>query len=505
MSRPGRRARRALLAPLAAGLVGLLGARAASAQANYGSTPLGGRSALMGNTGVALAKDGAAPFLNPATVGRIDDAKFAFSVNMYSASIARYTNWHAPAEVDRARFGAADVEGATETHTRLDVLPSTLCFFFTLRGFGRTLGDSPDEEGARGPRGREKLAICAGTTEREVADYPALNFKSTTGVSQAQSFTRSWNRFQAGPTFASYLTDDLALGVSVHGSYSSYETYWASGNVAPGADGRAVASSFAASANAHAFDLGVIGGLAYRFRRGSHLGVSVQSQAGSIWGTFSANESSTYTRPDDARSLLAKGDFASPVPFRLAVGYGGEWPRLRIETNLFLYAPWNRALSADLHVDETVAGGGATYASSRDVSFRQRSNPVLNSAVGLEYAWTQGTSVLAGLATDFSAADRLSPRPLPTLGLFTQERVNRASASGGVRWHGRTAEILLGAQLAYGWGKAYALNAFVVPNTLELVNLHAYSAVFIVGGSADLRAFGDVVRDVERAVVPQRR
>lgn len=478
----------------------------ARAQKNYQSSPLGGMSALMGNTGVALAKDGAAPFLNPATIGRIDDAKFAFSVNMYSASIAHYRDWHAPAGVDRGRFGAPGVEGASETQTRLDVLPSTLCFFFTLRGFGRSLGDDAGTPAGdrRGPRGREKLALCLGTTERSVADYPALNFRSASGATQAQSFSRSWARFQAGPTFSSYVTDDLALGISVHGSYASYEAYWSSTNVATDTRGAAVASSFAASANAHAFDLGVIGGLTYRTGRGSHIGVSIMSQAGSPWGTFSANESSTVTRPDQARTSIAHGDFAAPLPFRLAVGYGVEWPRLRVETNLVAYAPWRDALTADLHVDEIVGGPGGVTTSGRDVVARERARAVLNSAMGFEYTWTPGTSLLGGVATDFSAAERLAPRALPTIDLLHQDQVSRAIGSAGVRWHGKTAEILLGAQLAYGWGKAYALNDFVVPSRLEVVDLRTYSGVFIIGGSADLRAFGEAVRDVERAVVPKR-
>ena len=40
----------------------------------------------MGNTGVALARDGAAPFLNPATVVGIDDRQLAFSVNFLALS-----------------------------------------------------------------------------------------------------------------------------------------------------------------------------------------------------------------------------------------------------------------------------------------------------------------------------------------------------------------------------------------------------------------------------------
>src|SRR5689334_14206697 len=75
----------------------------ARAQANDRSSPLGGRSALMGNTGVALGRDGAAPFLNPATVVAIDDRRLAFSVNFLTFQVNDFSDWQQPGTVD-ARF-----------------------------------------------------------------------------------------------------------------------------------------------------------------------------------------------------------------------------------------------------------------------------------------------------------------------------------------------------------------------------------------------------------------
>src|ERR1041384_8659646 len=94
-----RLVRIAYLAALVVSLI-LSGTSRARAQANDRSSPLGGRSALMGNTGVALGRDGASPFLNPATGVGIDDRQLAFSVNFLALQINHFKDWHQPAGVD---------------------------------------------------------------------------------------------------------------------------------------------------------------------------------------------------------------------------------------------------------------------------------------------------------------------------------------------------------------------------------------------------------------------
>src|SRR5688572_27991692 len=83
------------------------------AQGNDLSSPTGGRSALMGNTGVALGRDGSAPFHNPATIVRIRDERLAFSVNFYSLALTDFDGWHQPGEVDEAQFGAGRLSGTS--------------------------------------------------------------------------------------------------------------------------------------------------------------------------------------------------------------------------------------------------------------------------------------------------------------------------------------------------------------------------------------------------------
>src|SRR5687767_8918643 len=92
------------LTPLLLGLCTL-----AYAQGNDLSSPTGGRSALMGNTGVALGRDGAAPFNNPAAIVRIRDESLAFSVNYYSLGIASFERWHQPGPVAE-QFGQVKLQ-----------------------------------------------------------------------------------------------------------------------------------------------------------------------------------------------------------------------------------------------------------------------------------------------------------------------------------------------------------------------------------------------------------
>ena len=128
------------------------------------------------------------------------------------------SNWHTPQGADAARYGSFSHDQPNETQSRLDALPSTICFFFTLRGLGTTIGEDRKRERDLGVRGRQKLAACLGTTERESSDYPVLNFHTGGNtVTQSQSYRHNWNRLQIGPTWSLYVTDRLAIGASFHG------------------------------------------------------------------------------------------------------------------------------------------------------------------------------------------------------------------------------------------------------------------------------------------------
>src|ERR1700742_3831813 len=90
------------------GVVVVLGCTGrAEAQGNDLFSPTGGRSTLMGGTGVALGRDGATPFINPAAIVRIRDRRLAFSVHFYSLGLLHLSDFHQPGSVDHDTFGDA--------------------------------------------------------------------------------------------------------------------------------------------------------------------------------------------------------------------------------------------------------------------------------------------------------------------------------------------------------------------------------------------------------------
>src|SRR5579863_1578500 len=116
----------ALVLPIVASLIGV---RTAAAQSSFQSEPIGGRSALMGSTGVALGRDGAGPFLNPATITHIDDSGVAFSVNFYQFQLSHLDNFRQPGAVDSSKYPGLSLPNPSLQSSRFDALPSSLCLF----------------------------------------------------------------------------------------------------------------------------------------------------------------------------------------------------------------------------------------------------------------------------------------------------------------------------------------------------------------------------------------
>src|SRR5690349_18010920 len=98
----------------------------------------------MGNTVVALGRDGAAPFSNPATVVGIDDRKLAFSVNFLALQINHFSNWHQHSSVD-PRFGDVSLGDRSISSTRITTVPSTICLFLSLAALKGAEGAAKDD------------------------------------------------------------------------------------------------------------------------------------------------------------------------------------------------------------------------------------------------------------------------------------------------------------------------------------------------------------------------
>ncbi len=311
----------------------------ARGQGNYRGTPTGGRSALLGDTGIALATDGASPFLNPATIVRIHDASLAFSVNFLSFDATHFAGWHQPGGVDAGRFGNITLQHTSETTTHLDVLPSTLCFFFTMAGWGAPEDTAliPPSRHVIAPRsGRQKLAACLATTEEQEVNLPAVAFvgASPGGATQtAQSFTQSWRRVRVGPSYAVDVTDELSLGLSLNGILTSSSFVRSSNAITNDTAGVPIATTLDAAGRGYSVDVDATIGATYRLRQLT-FGLVAKPPALHLGGSYDATfhqQVSSDKSTDTATLSTGSGDFRAPAPAHVGIGVGAVFESFRAE------------------------------------------------------------------------------------------------------------------------------------------------------------------------------
>jgi hypothetical protein len=471
------------------------------AQGNDRSAPTGGRSALMGNTGVALARDGAAPFLNPATVVAINDQHLAFSVNFFTYSVTHYGRWNQPGTVDTGQFGDVGLNGTGDSSTRFHGLPSTLCLFLNLGGAGVVQADDEGLDRSR-LRGRQKLALCLGNLESEQVDLTALSFQGRTPAGstvEVESISRSWNRLYVGPTYSFAVTDDFAVGASLHGVVTSSSFDIEESNVTS-VTGGAVQGELDAAGYGYSFDLAPTFGATYRVGRVT-LGASAQVPALHLFGRYNAtsnDDSETMQGPDTANVTTGSGRFSVPPLGRLAIGAGAQWPRLTLEVDEALDFSWAKAMSTSMVVDVTDLSSGTPKSSSSYATYSVASRPMLNTSAGAEYFVSKTLSLIGGISTNLSAISPLAPAT--GVGNLVQAHANHVAVSFGLGSYGQGGYLLFGAQLDYGWGDALVANPYVLPNQWSEASSQIFSATLVLAGATNLRAIGHAIEKVERAV-----
>ena len=481
-------------------LLAVLATARVAAQGNDLGAPAGGRSTLMGNTGVALGHDGASPFNNPATIVRILDQRLAFAVNFYSLNFMHFDAWHQPGAIDSAQFGDRNLGGTALVDTNFESLPSTLCLFFTLEQVVRTLSLNEAtaheqlESGLR-PTGK-KLALCFATLESEDVDMQAVSFRGTTAAgptTQIQSVQRRWVRTYIGPTYSISLSDRFAIGGSVHVVYSHDRFGINSLSLSSLLDGTGVTSTLSTGGRGKSFELTGTLGMTYRVDRFT-LGASVRLPSLHVLGSYDATFSQTKTGQEDVSLLAdATGSFSTTPPMRIAVGAGLTGKRWTLEVNAALSLPIQKLMTADLTVvNTTLAATGAELEQHRE-HYAIPGYVTINPSFGFEYFASAGLSILGGVATNFTTLGRL--KPAPSVGNMIQSRVSHISASLGLGSYWERGEFLFGLQFDYGFGQTLAINPYVVPNDWAVVGARTYGLLFVIAGST---SFDSIVRVMDR-------
>ncbi|MDB4998640.1 MAG: hypothetical protein JWM74_6072 [Myxococcaceae bacterium] len=474
----------------------------ARAQGNYRSSPLGGRTALMGDTGVAFGRDGAAPFTNPSTIVRIHDRKIALSVNLYSLSQTSYANFYRPGPVDASRFPTISGSGTAVGDTSLDALPSTTCFFFTVGSIGQQEDDGEDGPNEKATRaGRQKAAFCLANVERRDATLPSLNHNAGTGngglTVQGGSATRTWHRWLVGPTYAFNPTNDLSLGASLSAAYTLARFHDDNSTVTTGGPTGPIGSGFGMSSTGQSLDLNATIGATYKLLDRYTFAASIEVPSVHLTGRYRANSHEQYqdAAGPSSRVSVARGDYSAPPPVRLAAGIGMKVSEaLKFELDGFYYFARDEAIASQMHVEELGTNGATATNAPFDVHYAVRSRAVANVAFGGELFVTPTFSVLGGASTDLTSTPPLATTN--TLGTFDRDRLSRVSVSGGIGSYGGAGELLIGTQLSYGWGQALAIDPYVIPNQYAAIDMRRYEVMIILAGSTTLRAIKRAVTQI---------
>lgn len=474
--------------------------RAAEAQANNKLAPVGGRTTLVGGTGLVFGQDSASAFLNPATVVRIDSGRLAFSVNFYQLSLITAPSWYQPGAVDRSRFGDVRTEGAAIDNFDFDTLPGSLCLYFKV-------SDIPFLAHATSKELREKkarLGMCLASVTNSIYSFNGEDYAQNGpfGVSrQSVNLRQSFRRIAIGPTYSMYVDDALAVGASVHLSRASHRSFVGNtstlyGSAAP------ISSVFYNASRGDSHELSFTIGATYRMNRHQTVAIAIEAPSLHLFGSGGINNYTHYDAAGESvtQSVSAEGEFTAQSPLRVAIGTGIEEKWGTAELNVSYHMPLGNTYRAQLD-GRSFSGSGATsvdQASSLDLSAGSRG--VVNIGVGGEYFLSRAISVLGGVGTDLSLV------PKGTLGNdpfnYYAARTNTVTGSLGWGSHGEGGDLLLGGEVSYGWGERLAVNAYQLPNRIETTEHRQIAVLLILAGSTSFRNIKRAVEDVTRAIVP---
>lgn len=480
-------------------IVLLLSAHSASAQLSYKLAPIGGRSELLGGTGMTFGRDATAAFLNPATAVLVDDQRLSFSVNFYKLSLTHSSDWYAPGPIDRTKFGNVDPKSASISELVFDTLPSSLCFYLT----SEKLRFLNAEEIKKNPLLADAhIGLCFATVQDEEFNFGAerLNALRNGGSTrQVQTISQKFTKFETGPTYAVRLTNALSVGASLHGAVVNHKSLLEAGASSFGGPVSPITSSYYGASSGSAFSLEALLGATLRFGKQT-LGLSVQLPSLHVYGVGSVNRNTTVggAAGDEASQLTASGSFVANSPLRIGLGTGVEGNWGQFEVNAFYFHQLSNSYHVILNGSQTTTAGGNVTDGATSFDLAQRSKGVIDLAAGAEMYMSPRISMLLGASTDVSAAPKGTLQG--TLFNYFEDRSNRISFSTGLGTHGTLGELNAGAQFSYSWGERLSVDSYQLPPVIGTARDQQYQLMIIIAGSTSLQALKRVVEDVKNVV-----
>lgn len=475
----------------------------ANAQSSYRLAPVGGRTTLVGGTGVVFGSDSASAFLNPATAQRVDKNRLSFSVDFYSLSLFQSGRWYQPGAIDRERFGDVGVEGNTAVRSfDFDSLPGSLCLFFGISDLPFLAREAKIELRER----RARLGICLASIQYNAFTFNAEDYEQQTpsGVSrQSHNFRQTFRRLSFGPTYSMYVDNHLTIGASVHASRSSHRSIIGATATTYGPGG-AINSSFYNVARGDSHELTATLGATYRISKRQTVGIALQSPSLHVFGSGGINYRTSFDTPTAAASqtFTADGSFATSTPPRVAIGTGVESEWGSAELDVAFHPPISSAYNAEFDGRQFErVSGGPSIDRTRSVNLKTPALGAVNVGVGGEIFTSPRLSLLGGLGTDISIVPKGS---LPSDPLhYYPARMHRLTASFGVGSHGSGGDLLIGIEGSYGWGERLTPNVYQLPPRLDTADQTQFGLLFVLAGSTSFQTFKRTVEAVKKELDPK--
>lgn len=439
----------------------------AAAQSNAGDIPLGGRSTLLGGTGIALGRDGASPFLNPATMGRIADHRLAFSVHFY-----RYST----GEVERLFIPPPELGNSPSDASRrsLGTQPASFCAFVTLAGL------IPDEanglwRSVRGKSGRVKLGLCGATLERERYAINAESRSFSDGSQRgdvAYDSEHLWQRQSVGPAISYQISPGLTVGASLQVVTSTASQSW---------DIAAVVDRNNAYVYQHHLVGSAVDGVTTIGVNWSKYPITVGAavRLPSVNLVDTAQLTHFVASPQTSPLLLSgKGRFVAPLLPTVSIGTGAEWNGSALEFDVSASLPSRSGIRTELGA--VSEGKDAPILSSKEatraaVAFR----------VGGEWLFSQSLSLLAGARWEPSNVRTGFSQPAYRLGPVNRQLV---ASSVGLGSYGRGTELLVGVELSHSFGKMSIVRGLDGDASYAEVQHRDTSLLLVLSGSVGFSA-----------------
>jgi hypothetical protein len=443
---------------------------------------LGGRSTLLGGTGVALGRDGASPFLNPAAMGRIADHRLAFSVHFY-----RYSTTHVDSLIHAPE--GFNAQAHDYDANSFSTLPASFCAFATLSGL------IPEEaqglwQTVRGQSGRTKLGICGATIEREQFGFDALSSQFNSGSSHANvayNVVHNWQRQSLGPSLSYQLSERITVGATFQIVSTTANQNWDLAAVVDKTDGHVYAHHLRGSAIDGVTTLG-----ATWSGRPLSFGLTVRLPSINVTNSaqFTEYVSSQNSPP---RLLTGRGSFEAPILPTLSVGVGAEFERSLVEFDVSTTFASSSGLRTSLKLEDN----GSYW---KSVVSHDSIRPAVAFRVGAERFISPSLSVLTGARYEPTSIRNGFSQPSYRLGPMSRDLV---AMSVGLGSYGRGTELILGAELAHSFGHTPIVSALDGDASYSETSYKNTSLLLVVSGSVGFSAVRQTWKSFRQLTPPK--